>query len=842
MLSTALSAVQSAIRRHLHWIYRITTRKPALVLSICGLVFLLSAVAVTRIQFQADIFKMFPQKGPLSLFMDIMRWTGSSGNTYFLLEGERDQVTGEAEVFARKLRELKVDGAPAFTKVNYTVSDPTELQPLSDFLSYAVRHPELFVSPAGVAAYSDLLSPEQMERSLRRAKAELGAPGAFSELVRVDPLYLRNQILPRLKGASESLAFDASSPYFISRDGRILLIIAQPARPVTDFAFAEKMVAGIDAARRGSPVSITCAGAHLSAVTDKAVMKENVVVGVISSLAIVLALFYAAYRRFLPTVLIPVILLFGVVIAVAVGGMVYPTMSIISFAFASLIIGIGTDYSIHLYDRFHFERSSGRSSEDALECAVVDTGHALFTAAMTTSIPFIALSVSDVRALAELGLLVGLGVIFSMYATLFFLPPLLLFMERKHPLKAYTPLPSFGLRYVWRLASRHPRKVLLGCVLATLCFLVSATGIRFEGELKNLQPKSSEAFRAQEKLEKHLTVSPKEMIVAVEGKDLAEVVSQGRKVAELARRYQQQGQLVTYGSLLDVINDRGSEERVIADLKRSPQAAGAAGRMERALAQEGFAREPFAPYLQGLATLQDPPLTPFSDGVSHLADSPFKGIVDRYLAHDAGGYHLLTYLNYRGDEFKRELFLKEVHGMVPLARATGIDLVSQQLTESVKESFLWAVFYGIGMVLLLLLFHFNSLPGIFHSLFPLFSGVITMVGVMSLTGSSLNFMNVMVLVTILGMGSDFGLHIGHRVRNCSVAEFEGRFVQSGRAVLLSAFTTIAGFGSLALTDYTAMASIGSATNIGVAATTVFALAAVPAMISLLAKRNRTGGD
>jgi len=53
----------------------------------------------------------------------------------------------------------------------------------------------------------------------------------------------------------------------------------------------------------------------------------------------------------------------------------------------------------------------------------VDTGHALFTSATTTAFPFLALVVSDVRVLAELGLLVGLGVIFSLYATLFFLPP-----------------------------------------------------------------------------------------------------------------------------------------------------------------------------------------------------------------------------------------------------------------------------------------------------------------------------------------------------------------------------------------------------------------------------------
>ena len=132
-----------------------------------------------------------------------------------------------------------------------------------------------------------------------------------------------------------------------------------------------------------------------------------------------------------PTILLPVIIVVGVVFALATASLLLPSIHIISFAFMALIIGLGTDYSVHLYDRYHCERESGKDVNQALQLAVVDTGHGLFTAATTTALPFLALMVSDVRALYELGLLVGLGVLFSLYATLFFLPPLLIFMERR---------------------------------------------------------------------------------------------------------------------------------------------------------------------------------------------------------------------------------------------------------------------------------------------------------------------------------------------------------------------------------------------------------------------------
>ena len=42
--------------------------------------------------------------------------------------------------------------------------------------------------------------------------------------------------------------------------------------------------------------------------------------------------------------------------AMGTAGLFLASVHIISFAFTALIIGIGTDYSIHLYDRFFAER------------------------------------------------------------------------------------------------------------------------------------------------------------------------------------------------------------------------------------------------------------------------------------------------------------------------------------------------------------------------------------------------------------------------------------------------------------------------------------------------------
>ena len=608
------------------------------------------------------------------------------------------------------------------------------------------------------------------------------------------------------------------------------MVIAEPARPVQDMDFARKLVAGINGARSGSRVAISCAGAHLSAVIDEASMKGNIIACITSSLCVVLGMFFYTYRRLLPTLLIPVIIGYGSLLALGTAGLFLSSVHIISFAFTALIIGLGTDYSIHIYDRFHSERSAGSDTREALRLAVVDTGHGVFTAAVTTALPFLALTISDVRALFELGLLVGLGVISSLYATLFFLPPLLILLERRLPRAVYRPLPSFGLGPLWSFCVSHHRLV-AGLSLAVVAGLFALLPqLSFEGELKNLQPRDSEALLTQERIERHLSVSPKTLTVAVEGRDLPAVLARGARIDALAERYRQKGELVAWSSLGQVLNGPVQQQTVRREMAERLSGMNPASDLRRALERNGFSSDAFSRALDGLAGFSAANHGNVRDAVSRLAESPLRGILTRHLIERDGVWHLLSHLSYRGEEFHRDRFLAELLALDPAARTTGLDLVSDQLTSSVRRSFGWGFLIGGVLVMMLLVSHFESVAGVLAALLPVLAGVVAMLGLMVLAGMKLNFMNAMVFVTILGMGCDYGLHIYHRAGDIGPDQ-RGRFIQAGRAVLLSALTTIAGFGSLAFTDYGAMSSIGWATNFGIGATAFFSLVSLPAFLA-----------
>jgi len=822
-------------QRHLSWIYRLTTTRPRQVLCVFLLALALSGVSIATIHFDTDIFRLFPTHQPaLRLLLDSLEWSGSAGEAYFLLEGDKQALPTEAARFAERLHQARVDGQPAFKRITWQVFDESQAGAFTSLIAYAVAHPQVFVAPTDLGRYIQRFGSAAMDESLLRLQSDLAGQfgGAMTGLATADPLFLRDLILPRLKAGSQALDLDPASPYFVSRDGRLMIMIAEPVRPVQDMVFARKLVLAINEARRGATVAISCTGAHISAVLDEQAMKSNVLISIVSSLVVVLGIFYAAYRRILPTLLIPVILVCGVVLALGFAGLFIRSIHIISFAFTALITGIGTDYSIHLYDRFHSERAVGKGTEEALRLALLNTGHGVFTAAVTTALPFLALCVSDVRALSELGLLVGLGVIFSLYASLFFLPPLLIFMERRYPV-TYRPIPSLGLRGVWRLAGRWPGVITVFTVLLTAGLCWAAFHVGFDGELKNLQPRHSEAFLAQERIEQHLSLAPKQMLVAVEGNDLASVLARAGRVEALAARLQADGRITAWSSLGRIINSPSDQAGMARLLRAEFGGARPEDAVRSALERHGFSTDAFRPFLDAVGRLgQAGPVRP-EEAIARLAASPLRGIADHHLVKDAKGYHSLLYLHYRGPEFNSSVFLAELAAIDPAARATSVDLVSGQLTDSVKKSFIQAFLIGGTIVLFLLLVHFMETPtGVFYSMFPVLAGSVCMLGVMALTGMRLNFMNAMVLVTILGMGSDFGLYIRFRVCDTDPAVRERQFVQIGRSVLLSAMTTIVGFGSLAFTDYGAMSSIGWATNLGVGFTTLFALVTLPAVVAL----------
>jgi len=142
-----------------------------------------------------------------------------------------------------------------------------------------------------------------------------------------------------------------------------------------------------------------------------------------------------------------------------------------------------------------------------------------------------------------------------------------------------------------------------------------------------------------------------------------------------------------------------------------------------------------------------------------------------------------------------------------------------------------AAWLALIVIALLLLIHFRGPVGLL-AMVPLISGALLMIGLMYLIGMKYNFMNMITVPIILGIGIDDGVHAIHRFRHQTGAgdlRIFNSFRFVGKAILLSSLTTMIGFGSVGLYSMRGMASFGQVLFMGVGAcflTTVFVLPAV----------------
>ncbi len=148
--------------------------------------------------------------------------------------------------------------------------------------------------------------------------------------------------------------------------------------------------------------------------------------------------------------------------------------------------------------------------------------------------------------------------------------------------------------------------------------------------------------------------------------------------------------------------------------------------------------------------------------------------------------------------------------------------------DSLREALLWALFVISGLLLLL----WGRPAETAIALAPLVLAVLLTAAATHVFDISFNFVNVCVLPLLVGIGVDSGVHMVHRAREVSVASGELLRSTTTQAVLFSALTTLASFGTLMLSDHLGMASLGQLLVVGMAFTLAGNLLLLPALLML----------
>jgi predicted RND superfamily exporter protein len=109
---------------------------------------------------------------------------------------------------------------------------------------------------------------------------------------------------------------------------------------------------------------------------------------------------------------------------------------------------------------------------------------------------------------------------------------------------------------------------------------------------------------------------------------------------------------------------------------------------------------------------------------------------------------------------------------------------------------------------------------------------------MQMLGMELNFLNVLAIPLILGLGIHDGVHILQRYYEGGRRDLESAVEQSGRAIVVTSLTTMLAFGTLSFANFRGIREIGLVAILGVGFALIASILLVPALLKLAGEHLR----
>jgi len=818
-----------------HALVRVGLRYPKTVLGL-GLLGLAVAVAVvTGVHVETDILALVPADDPVIrqfkttldrfgsvdvLLVDVRLDPGLSQDAQLAFA---DELAGELENW------------DLIDWVEYRLKDPVSAAvPLLDRAT-------LFMSPSDVRDILEQLNGPALRRQAQRVRVLLLSPQgpAMKGLLRVDPFLLLPRLMQRVRLGGVGARFDPATGYLIDPSHRHLLMLAKPVRPAQDLVFDRRLMRGVrhrleaaagrwrEAGWEGEPPRVELAGGYVTALDDGRLIVQDLAVGTISAALGVMVLFLLAFRRPAALIFAGVPLLIGLAFTFIFVGISVNHLSSATSAFAALLIGLGVDFVIVLYGRYVEERHRGVPHDEAVEAFGRTTGVGVMLGAVTTAATFYAFLVTDFRGLRELGLITGTGILFT-GAAVFLLLPALLTLSRGRHLSDRLHLHSFGADLLCLASRRRPRTTAVLIAALTLVALAGMFRLGFDDDIRNMRSANNRGVIVRQEIMKAFGLRFSPMMLRVDGPDEETALRRTREILPAVRKLVDGENLAGVDTVAELIPSEEEQERVLKVLEEHPvDPVRLRRRFEEAFRAEGLNPASFSEGIgHFIAALElRRPL-----GLDDLKGTALARALDRYLVRYDGGVSSVVYCYPPAGRWRREAppaFLALVRGKSDLV-LTGTNVISNRLRQIVWGDAGRAAALGLVLVAFLLWLDLGSLRDTVLALAPLGLGIIWTLGIMGLLGLEINLMNIFVLTMIIGIGVDYGVHLLHRWRECGGEPHA--VAETSKAIAVAALTTVMGFGSLVLSHFPGLRSVGTAAILGALSTAVLSMTLLPLLL------------
>jgi hypothetical protein len=592
---------------------------------------------------------------------------------------------------------------------------------------------------------------------------------------------------------------------------------------------------------------------------------------------ILLIIFFRSFKR---TLVEGVALLIGLSWTFGLTTLVVGHLNILSMIFAPLMLGLTIDYGIHWFCRLEEEQNgTSHCTINTLLCTQKFGSPGIIYAAITAAVSFLPLAFTGFKGLAELGLILFMGILVMLVVTLTVLPAMVMAIDRckvsGEPAGQCAGQPRPFLSINWR----RPGVILVLGIVLVILGGVSVSQVPFDLNPLNLQNKQTESvawelklladsrysslygvmvvsspqevFAKTQALKNLPTVSKVESIFSflpLQGKDKHLLLADLKPMFDQVNFYPAAGALSSpeqlqailgriHFKLSQVQDIEVTEEnkKTREELAKSNQLLTSIRSMlenpppQTRVSLAGFEKKFIADLVDKWELIR----SNLNSGLPRVSDLPLP-VQQRFISPE--GTFLIRVFPAQDvwEQRPLERFVDDLRKVD--SEVVGEPILLYTFIAAFRNACLWAAGIALLAVTLLLLFFFRNLKLTFMALIPLIVGTSLTLNLMWLLDIPFNQANVLFLPLILGEGVEFGIIILARWQLEESARTLTLPASTAKGVALAALTTTLGFGSLMVSGHQGVFSLGLLATVGSLSVLIASLSVLPAFLRVMEDR------
>jgi len=807
-------------------------RRHRAILGASLLVALLSAGSLAALRFDFDVLSMLPSGAPaFDNFKTFVADFGELDELVILVEGtEPATLHAFADAFAARLRALE-------TVVN--VQAKIEVEQLeAGILGPLVYN---YVPAEEYARLRERLTPAGLDAQVVADRAVLQAPFDLTAArwLRRDPLGITPLAARALAAAFDDATLNVRGGYLSSADGTALLILVRPTHNPFDIPFTTRFMQQVhDAeaqARAATPgaeaVRVGYTGSYAFALEDAATLKWDVGRYTLLALLGVLVVFYLGYRNFriLPFVTYPLVL--STLITFAVSLLCYAQLNAVSISFAAILYGLSIDSGIQFYTRLLQELE-----HDNLRGAVARTigglGWANVIASATTAAAFLVIGFSQLAGVSQLGFLTAIGMIVTVAEFLLIYPALSFLLPRTSLVHGQLDVPRLGGLARW--AATRSRAVSLVVIGAGLGLIVPAVHVGFDTDLTRLRPAHTAAARVQDEIAARFASAATSGAVLVRAATLEEALQASEQIGYRLAVYRGAGLVQGTRSVTALLPSERTQRERLGLFNALPRAA-VLQDLRLALERHGFVASQFDGFFADFAAPHDAVVRG-----GDAALRPFAGVLGRFIRQHRDGFTVATYVEPAAN-VSLAIVADRLHDDLPGMSfiVASRSLLQEELGHLLRRELVAFCIASFILNFVLVLWNFPQLGLTCAILIPEAVVIAAFLALLAVTGIGIDPVTLIVVPLILGIGVDNCVYVAARYQQGEAPDEAVR--HGGRALVISALTTMVGFGFLGLSHYPALARMGLFTAVSLFLCLAASVSLLPALLVALARKTQGPG-